>query len=239
MNIQKTKEQPSYYAILTADVRYSKLLKPNEKLLFAEITALTNMNGQCFATNKYFAELYDVSIETVSRWVSHLEKLGFIKRTIKYKEGSKQIDKRFISLATPIDEKINTPHDNKVMTPIDEKVKGNSTSFNISSFIDNFYPNEVSLDAVRDSYGDVSLHVLKIAIQEFKDAAVLRDKPFKNETGIQAGFRNYVRKGWLSSFSTKPQTHAQMRGKVIQAQTANLDDLALQRSLKKLEQANG
>lgn len=109
MNIQKTKEQPSYYAILTADVRYSKLLKPNEKLLFAEITALTNMNGQCFATNKYFAELYDVSIETVSRWVSHLEKLGFIKRTIKYKEGSKQIDKRFISLATPIDEKINTP----------------------------------------------------------------------------------------------------------------------------------
>ena len=236
MNIHKTKEQPSYYAILTADVRYSKVLKPNEKLLFAEITALTNMNGQCFATNKYFAELYDVSVETVSRWVSHLEKLGFIKRTIKYKEGSKQIDKRFISLATPIDEKINTPHDNNVMTPIDKNVKGNSTSFNISSFIDNFYPNEVSLQAVKDSYGNVTNQVLRIAVQEFKDAASNRDKPFKD---IQSGFRNYVRKGWLSSFSTKPQTHAQMRGKVIQAQTANLDDLALQRSIKKLEQANG
>jgi len=196
------------------------VLKPNEKLLFAEITALTNMNGQCFATNKYFAELYDVSVETVSRWVSQLEKLGFIKRTIKYKEGSKQIDKRFITLATPID----------------EKVKGNSTSINSLSLIENFYPNEVSLQAVRDSYGDVTLHVLKIAIQEFKDAALNRDKAFKD---IQSGFRNYVRKGWLSSFSTKPQTHAQMRGKVIQAQTANLDDLALQRSLKKLEQANG
>ena len=237
MNIQKTKEQPSYYAILTADVRYSKLLKPNEKLLFAEITALTNMNGQCFATNKYFAGLYDVSVETVSRWVSHLEKLGFIKRTIKYKEGSKQIDKRFISLATPIDEKINTPHDNKVKTPIDEKVKGNSTSINSLSFIENFYPNEISLQAVRDSYGDVSLHVLNIALQEFKDAASNREKPFKD---IQSGFRNYVRKGWLSSFSTKPQTHAQMRGKVIQAQNKpNLDKLALQRSMKKLERANG
>jgi len=237
MNIHKTKEQPSYYAILTADVRYSKLLKPNEKLLFAEITALTNMNGQCFATNKYFAELYDVSVETVSRWVSHLEKLRFIKRTIKYKEGTKQIDKRFISLATPIDEKINTPHDNKVKTPIDEKVKGNSTSINSLSFIENFYPNEISLQAVRDSYGDVSLHVLKIAIQEFKDAASNRDKPFKD---IQSGFRNYVRKGWLSSFSTKPQTHAQMRGKVIQAQNKpNLDKLALQRSMKKLERVNG
>ena len=215
------KEQPSYYAVLTADVRYSKVLKPNEKLLFAEITALTNMNGQCWATNRYFAELYDVSVETVSRWVSHLEKLGFINRTIKYKEGSKQIDKRFISLATPID----------------EKVKGNSTSFNISSLIENFYPNEISLMAVRDSYGDVSLHVLRIAVQEFKDAALNRDKPFKD---VQSGFRNYVRKGWLSAFTTKPQTHAQMRGKVIQAQAKpNLDDLALQRSMKKLERANG
>lgn len=236
MNIQKIKEQPSYYAILTADVRYSKLLKPNEKLLFAEITALTNMNGQCFATNKYFAGLYDVSVETVSRWVSHLEKLGFIKRTIKYKEGSKQIDKRFITLATPIDKKINTPHDNKVKTPIDEKVKGNSTSINSLSFIENFYPNEISLQAVRDSYGDVSLHVLNIALQEFKDAASNREKPFKD---IQSGFRNYVRKGWLSSFTVK-QTHAQMRGQVIQAQSKpNLDKLALQRSMKKLERANG
>jgi hypothetical protein len=41
------------------------------------------------------------------------------------------------------------------------------------------------------------------------------------------------------SFKAKPQTHAQMRGKVIQAQTANLDQLALQKSMKKLEQANG
>ena len=230
------KEQPSYYAILTADVRYSKVLKPNEKLLFAEITALTNMNGQCFATNKYFAELYDVSVETVSRWVTHLEKQGFINRTIKYKDKSKQIDKRFISLATPIDEKINTPHDKKVKTPIDEKVKGNSTSFNISSLIENFYPNEISLMAVRDSYGDVNNQVLRIAIQEFKDAALNRDKPFKD---IQSGFRNYVRKGWLTSFTVK-QTHSQMRGQVIQAQNKpNLDKLALQRSMKKLERANG
>ena len=221
MNIQKIKEQPSYYAILTADVRYSKMLKPNEKLLFAEITALTNMNGQCFATNKYFAGLYDVSVETVSRWVSHLEKLGFIKRTIKYKEGSKQIDKRFISLATPID----------------EKVKGNSTSINNLSFIENFYPNEISLQAVRDSYGDVSLHVLKIALQEFKDAALNREKPFKD---IQSGFRNYVRKGWLSSFSTKPQTHAQMRGTVLQEQKKqDLDMMALQKSMAKLGNVYG
>ena len=248
MNIQKTKEQPSYYAVLTADVRYSKVLKPNEKLLFAEITALTNMNGQCFATNKYFAELYDVSVETVSRWVSNLEKLGFIKRTIKYKEGSKQIDKRFISLATPIDEKVNTPLDNKVKTPIDEKVKGNSTSIN-SSFnkgweflIDNFVPAQAQLNAIRDVYGMVSNKTIQLAIDEFKAEAEGREDPFETERAIQGGFNKYIRKGYLKALEeakNKPQSHGQMRGKVIQAQTANLDQLALQKSIKKLEQANG
>lgn len=32
------KENPCYYAILTAEVRYSKNINANEKLLFAEIT---------------------------------------------------------------------------------------------------------------------------------------------------------------------------------------------------------
>ena len=45
-------EQPSYYSILTANVRYDKELKANEKLLFSEITALSNRNGYCHATNK-------------------------------------------------------------------------------------------------------------------------------------------------------------------------------------------
>lgn len=238
MNTKQIKEQPSYYAVLTAEVRYSKVLKPMEKLMYAEITVLANTTGECYATNKYFAELYDVSVETVSRWIANLAKHGFINRRIKYKEGSKQIEKRFISLAHPIDEKVNTPLDENVMTPIDKKVKDNTTSFNISSLIENFYPNEISLLAVKDSYGDVSNQVLRIAVQEFKDAATNRDKPFKD---VQSGFRNYVRKGYLSaSFTTKPQTHAQMRGKVIQAQVKpNLDDLALQKSMKKLERANG
>ena len=43
-------KQPSYYAIISAEVRYDKNLTPHAKLLYAEITALLNMNGECFAT---------------------------------------------------------------------------------------------------------------------------------------------------------------------------------------------
>ena len=49
--------QPSYYAVIPANVRYDKTLPPLARLMYAEITALSNQYGYCFATNKYFAEL--------------------------------------------------------------------------------------------------------------------------------------------------------------------------------------
>lgn len=109
-------EKPSFYAVLPAYVRYEKRLKPAERLLFAEISALTNKFGYCTASNGYFADLYETRKETVSKWISHLSELGFLRLEMVY-EG-KQIKGRKIWI------------DEKVMTPIDEKVKGNNTRLN-------------------------------------------------------------------------------------------------------------
>lgn len=135
--------QPSYYSIIPASVRYDKELKPNEKLLYGEITALAQAQGYCWASNSYFAELYDVSKETVSRWISKLDKKGYVRTKVLYVENSKQIDKRFIYISdTPIDNKVNTPRQNsqdpideKVKSPIDKKVKDNTTSINTTRLI--------------------------------------------------------------------------------------------------------
>tara|TARA_R100001463_G_scaffold36914_1_gene79453 strand:- start:628 stop:1272 length:645 start_codon:yes stop_codon:yes gene_type:complete len=120
------KEKPSYYAIIPAEVRYAKELTPNAKLLYAEITALAQKDGSCWASNKYFSELYNVSTVTISRWISSLVNNSFIIRKIVYKKGTKEIDKRYLQLCS---EGIN----NNDKTPINKIVKDNNTSINNTS----------------------------------------------------------------------------------------------------------
>lgn len=128
-------EQPSYYSIITANVRYDNRLTDSEKLLFAEITSLSNKYGYCTATNSYFARLYEVVKETISRRISNLTKYGYLK--IETVKDGKQIKQRKMYPLTqssiPIDVKINTPIDNSVNTPIDANVKENNTSINNTS----------------------------------------------------------------------------------------------------------
>lgn len=132
--------EPGFFAILPARVRYDKNLTPNAKLLFAEITALTNSKGFCWANNRYFSELYNVRIETVSVWISSLEKEGYITRKIIYRKGTKHILNRYIeiygggivkNLNTPIDEILkdnNKPINNKSNNSLRKKKKSEKNS---------------------------------------------------------------------------------------------------------------
>ena len=118
-------ESPSFYAILTADVRYDKSIPANAKLLFAEITALANKEGYCFASNNYFARLYKVTPQAISKWVNLLQKAGYI--IIDYIRDGKEIKERHIfvgnkskNVSTNIDE-VSTNID-EVSTNIDEGI---------------------------------------------------------------------------------------------------------------------
>ena len=117
------KEKPNYYAIIPANVRYSSL-KPNAKLLYGEITALSNKLGYCFASNNYFAELYGVSKNTVSRWIGDLKRLGFITLSIE-RNSNKEITKRIIGIVQK-DNRANDKMSKENTTRI------NTTSNNIS-----------------------------------------------------------------------------------------------------------
>lgn len=116
-------EQKSYYAIIPANVRYDKGLRDKAKLLYGEITALCNEKGYCWATNEYFATLYGVSKTTISSLISELIEKGYITSKIIYKEGTKEILNRYLSIFEyPIQENLNTP--------IQENLKDNITYYN-------------------------------------------------------------------------------------------------------------
>jgi hypothetical protein len=118
-----SENQKNYYAIIPANVRYDKDLTANAKLLYGEITALTNEKGYCWATNGYFSELYGTTQETISRWIKQLCDKGYIKKTLIYKEGTKEIQGRYLYLCG------EPPLKNKG-TPPRKKVKGNTTDIN-------------------------------------------------------------------------------------------------------------
>lgn len=72
-------EKPSFYAILPADVRYAEDLTSLQKILYAEITALTNKEWYCYAGNSYFAELYKKDPTRVSKTISDMQKKWYLQ----------------------------------------------------------------------------------------------------------------------------------------------------------------
>lgn len=116
-------ERPSYYAILTAEVRYSTAVSSSAKLLYAEITALCNKTGTCWAGNKYFANLYGVQPTRISEWLRQLQAAGFIRTKIIKGSGNK----RGIELTTPLLEKQKT---------YNEKAEDNNNTSNNKSYVE-------------------------------------------------------------------------------------------------------
>lgn len=90
-------EKPNYFAIIPANVRYDKRLTAYERLLYGEITALSNKTGECWASNSYFADLYEVTPQAISKMIGNLAKRNHITVDLEYK--NKQVIKRTIRLA--------------------------------------------------------------------------------------------------------------------------------------------
>lgn len=85
------KDDAGFFGILPAEVRYDKKLLPSAKLLFVEITALCRKDGYCWATNAYFAELFDTKERTIQRWIKLLcdkEYCYSVVKTFRYEDGT-------------------------------------------------------------------------------------------------------------------------------------------------------
>lgn len=112
------KEKPWYYAILPATIRYAEDLTELQKLLYAEITALAQANGYCYASNSYFANLYKKTSKRISSTIQDMAKKWYLEvkqnkewwwsREI-YLGEVKNIRKSFKIPANPIPLETDTP----------------------------------------------------------------------------------------------------------------------------------
>ena len=67
------------YAIVPKHIYETKLLTPEEKLIAERIIYLCKKEGYCWITNKKLSEMYNITIETASRHIKKLERIGLIK----------------------------------------------------------------------------------------------------------------------------------------------------------------
>ena len=98
-------DKPNYYAVLPAEVRYDNNIGNFSKLLYAEISALCNKEGYCWANNNYFSKLYEVTNVTITRSISQLVESGYIIRELINVNGKNTTRK--LRMATS---KMITPH---------------------------------------------------------------------------------------------------------------------------------
>jgi hypothetical protein len=101
--------RPGYWAVLPATVRYDKTLRPNAKLLYAEITALADARGYCWATNSYLGELFEIAPRTIRDLLKNLADRGYIEVEVVRDEQTNEVQERRLWVERPSLPEEDTP----------------------------------------------------------------------------------------------------------------------------------
>ena len=89
---------------IPAEILLNEELSDKEKIILSIILYLSEETKSCFASNKYIANIVNVTHERVSKIISSLKDKGYVSVKLKYKKDSKEIEQRQI---IPMVENIN------------------------------------------------------------------------------------------------------------------------------------
>lgn len=196
-------EAPNYYAIIPADVRYDCRLTDKEKLLYGEITALSNKEGCCWASNEYFSRLYNSSIRTIKGAVTKLEKCGYLKRVLLYKENSKEVEKRLLypvtKFALPSENNFTTPGEENFHYPGEKNCTDNNTSKKNNTSINNTSNNIYSYDTlsalIKEDFGHVTeVDDFVCIIQDWLNYKKDKKQSYKGLTQVKVLVKHLIEK---------------------------------------------
>ena len=90
-------ERPGYWAVLPASVRYDGALTASAKLLYAEISALAQVDGYCWASNQYLAALFNLDKKSISRLINTLADRGYIRVVVERSEAGQVVCRKIFT----------------------------------------------------------------------------------------------------------------------------------------------
>lgn len=129
--MDKPPKYPGFTALLPPRVRYDKELPPNAKLLYAEISAMADVTGFCWASNRYLAALFGVSKRTVTELIARLQERGYVQTEVLRDEKNAVQERRLFITDTgllhlpPIAKNRHTPIEENLHTPIEKNCAEN------------------------------------------------------------------------------------------------------------------
>lgn len=165
-------DQPSYYTVIPAYVRYDEdlLKRPKAILIYGEIVALSNQKGYCWASNKYFEERLGVSSRTVQDYLSLLIEKGYVRRKLVYKSNSKEIDTRILVVGYPPATDFTTPPATGNTTPPATDCADNTTRFKYTTTDDSEEFKTHPLAYYQVAYGKSPTGILSDELTKWSDS---------------------------------------------------------------------
>ena len=154
-------EKPSFYAILPADVRYAEDLTSLQKILYAEITALTNKEWYCYAGNSYFAELYNKDPTRVSKTISDMQKKWYLQ--VSRENESWFVRKIYVWELKELKKTIKTTCRNNTLSSNEESIltdteQEKKSDLKNSSSLKNLEKEKSSAKKEKEVYGNIEIN---------------------------------------------------------------------------------
>jgi DNA-binding MarR family transcriptional regulator len=81
---------------IPVEIWLNENLSLQEKAVLAEIDSFCSRYESCYASNEHFAKFIQVGERRIQKILKSLESKGLIEREIIYKNGTKEIEKRFL-----------------------------------------------------------------------------------------------------------------------------------------------
>jgi DNA-binding Lrp family transcriptional regulator len=192
-------ESISYSVSIPMSILMDKKLSSTDKLVYAMICGLSKKNGDCWASNAYIASQLDLKKDTVSRVISKLVEIGYVKRK-EFRNENKEVVKRLLSsihaLSNVLPDFNTIPLLEENENPIGEF--SNTSPGKIQVYIEDYNKedikdNNISAKPKKKGFVPPTLEEVKV---------FFRENGYTEEVAIRA-FKHYEENDWKDSYNNK------------------------------------